>query len=69
MVRLTSPAFFKIMKREVIEFKKLERVVNDVLRVLSQKYGIDEDTLGWIIAEYSGLMSIYVEKRIIVSKN
>ena len=55
--------------REVTDFQKLEKVVNDVLRVLSQKYGIDEDTLGWIIAEYSGLMSIYVEKRIIVSKN
>jgi len=57
------------MKREAIEFGRLEEVIERVLRELALAYGVDTDLLGHIIAHYSALMSVYLEKRIVVSKN
>ena len=55
--------------REVTDLEKIERVVADVIHVLSERYGISVDKVGWLIAEYSMMMSGYLEKQIVVSKN
>ena len=55
--------------REVTDLEKIEKVVSQVIKGLSERYGISEDIIGWVIAEYSMIMSGYLEKQIIVSKN
>ena len=55
--------------REVTDLGKIERVVSMVIRALSERYGISEDIIGWVIAEYSMIMSGYLEKQIVISKN
>ena len=55
--------------REVTDLEKIERVVAEVIRALSERHGISEDRVGWLIAEYSMIMSGYLEKQIVISKN
>ena len=57
------------MKREVIKYKELERVINGVMQELSVMYDLDDIEIYQIINTYSEMMSDFTFKIIVVNLN
>ena len=57
------------MKREVIQYKELERVVNGAIQELSVMYDLDDFEIYQIINTYSEMMSDFTSKIIVVNLN
>ena len=58
-----------VIKREVINVKELERVINVLFREIGAKYNVRPEVVGTIIAEYSEVMAEKLPRVIVVSAN
>ena len=56
------------MKR-ITELRELDKVISGIIRELSLMYGVDDALILKILSDYSVMMSGYIERVIVVSKN
>ena len=54
---------------EVIEIRRLQKLVNETIRRLSKKYDLPEELIGTILAEYSDMMAGELMWRAVISQN
>ena len=54
---------------KVYETDVVDKLVYQVLHDLADKYDLDVDLLGDIVADYCGVLSDHLEGKIIVSRN